>query len=440
LLLIDSAHTVIDSVNYQSNWHAVTDKASGGWSLELIDPGNICQDSENWTSSVDIEGGTPGRQNSVKASLPDVSGPFITATEVISNKAVQISFSERLEMKSMTSQNISIDPSSVNYNFSWLAADLLRLDFESVLPSDRIYKIKFKDLSDCLGNRTENKFIESRILISSEPDSTAVIINEILFNPHPGGTDYIELYNVSGGPINLKNWSVIKEKTSVEAALVRDFIFYPGAYVVLTADRRILRHQFPMLPDSLIIEYPLPSLPDDEGVVMLLSPSGRLIDSLFYESNFHLRLIKDDEGISLERLSAYAPTSSRDNWMSAGLNGGSPGHANALQEGIFPGSGFQVEPEVFSCGSGNCFTRLNYDLNRPEMMINLSVFNTEGFLVKMLCRNEHISGKGFIRWDGDDSEGKFAGTGIYIFQAEIFDATGYFKIFRNRVIIMPESQ
>jgi hypothetical protein len=440
LLLIDSARTVIDSVNYQSNWHAVADKASGGWSLELIDPGNICQDSENWTSSVNIEGGTPGRSNSVKASLPDVSGPLITATEVISNKAVQISFSERLEMKSMTSQNISIDPSSVNYNFSWLGAGLLRLDFESALSSDQIYNIKFKDLSDCLGNRTENKFIGSRILISSEPDSTSVIINEILFNPHPGGTDYIELYNVSGGPINLKNWSVIKDKNSVGAALVRDFIFYPGAYLVLTADRKILNHQFPMLPDSLIIEYPLPSLPDDEGVVMLLSPSGRLIDSLFYESNFHLRLIKDDEGISLERLSVYAPTSSRDNWMSAGLNGGSPGHANALQEGIFPGSGFQVEPEAFSCGSGNCFTRLNYDLNRPEMMINLSVFNTDGFLVKMLCRNEHISGKGFIRWDGDDSEGKFAAAGIYIFQAEIFDATGYFKIFRNRVIIMPESQ
>jgi hypothetical protein len=440
LLLIDSARTVIDSVNYQSNWHAVADKASGGWSLELIDPGNICQDSENWTSSVDIDGGTPGRKNSVKASLPDVTGPVITATEVISSKAVQISFNERLELKNLTRENISIDPSSGNYNFSCLGAGLLRLDFESPLSSDQIYKIKLKDLSDCLGNRTENKFIESRILISSEPDSTEVIINEILFNPDPGGTDYIELYNVSGGPINLKNWSIIKEKNLVEAALVRDFIFYPGAYVVLTADRKILSHQFPMLPDSLIIEYPLPSLPDDEGVVMLLSPSGRLMDSLYYESNFHLRLIKDDEGISLERLSADAPTSSRDNWMSAGLNGGSPGYANALEEGTFTGSGFQVEPEVFSCGSGNCFSRLNYDLDRPEMMINLSVFNTEGFLIKMLCRNEHISGKGFIRWDGDDSEGQFAGAGIYIFQAEVFDASGYFNIFRHRVIIMPESQ
>jgi len=73
-------------------------------------------------------------------------------------------------------------------------------------------------------------------------------------------------------------------------------------------------------------------------------------------------------------------------------------------------------------------------------MINLSVFSLDGHLLKMLCRNEHLSGNGFIRWDGDSTDGQPAGAGIFIIEAEVFDPSGFFQIFRRRAIIMPESQ
>lgn len=69
----------IDSVNYNSALYQDDDKANGGWSLELIDPNNVCGDANNWTASVDSKGGTPGKRNSVVASKPDVEGPKLVS-------------------------------------------------------------------------------------------------------------------------------------------------------------------------------------------------------------------------------------------------------------------------------------------------------------------------------------------------------------------------
>ncbi|MDZ7651003.1 MAG: hypothetical protein U5K54_29870 [Cytophagales bacterium] len=41
---------LIDSVNYKTNWYRNDDKQEGGWSLELIDPNNICGDETNWSA------------------------------------------------------------------------------------------------------------------------------------------------------------------------------------------------------------------------------------------------------------------------------------------------------------------------------------------------------------------------------------------------------
>lgn len=58
---------VIDSVYYQDNWNNPNLIDTRGISLERIKPGNPGNDAQNWTSSANPLGGTPGMQNSVFA-------------------------------------------------------------------------------------------------------------------------------------------------------------------------------------------------------------------------------------------------------------------------------------------------------------------------------------------------------------------------------------
>ncbi len=68
IVLRDPGGTAIDSVAYSLSWYHSSEKADGGWSLELIDVNNPCGEGDNWTASEDIDGGTPGEINSVLAN------------------------------------------------------------------------------------------------------------------------------------------------------------------------------------------------------------------------------------------------------------------------------------------------------------------------------------------------------------------------------------
>ena len=53
---------LIHSVGYTSEWFQNLSKSDGGWSLEMIDPGNPCAAFSNWRASENILGGTPGKE------------------------------------------------------------------------------------------------------------------------------------------------------------------------------------------------------------------------------------------------------------------------------------------------------------------------------------------------------------------------------------------
>jgi hypothetical protein len=70
ITLHDAAGRTMDSLQYDPSWHnpAFTDVA--GRSLEKILPSLSSTDSRSWTTSLDISGATPGRENSVVANAP----------------------------------------------------------------------------------------------------------------------------------------------------------------------------------------------------------------------------------------------------------------------------------------------------------------------------------------------------------------------------------
>jgi hypothetical protein len=116
-----------------------------------------------------------------------------------------------------------------------------------------------------------------------------IIFNEILFNPPPFGSDYLELYNRSDKTINCNELYIagkapdgnIREPLIIEK---HNRSFFPGDYLVLTEDAAWVKNNFLSAGVANILQmHALPSLPDDKGGVVLMNGSGEMLDDLEYD-------------------------------------------------------------------------------------------------------------------------------------------------------------
>jgi hypothetical protein len=97
LTLYDPQNTIIHSVSYSDEWYQSSAKEEGGWSLEMIDPANPCNESNNWIASTDLRGGTPGITNSVKAENPDTEIPWLDRAVITDSNTLTLYFSEKMD-------------------------------------------------------------------------------------------------------------------------------------------------------------------------------------------------------------------------------------------------------------------------------------------------------------------------------------------------------
>lgn len=73
ILLKDVKGNVIDSVRYSDKWQNDNFILTKNISLERINPNLDGNDSYNWSSSVDVIGATPGKQNSIYTVNPNIA-------------------------------------------------------------------------------------------------------------------------------------------------------------------------------------------------------------------------------------------------------------------------------------------------------------------------------------------------------------------------------
>jgi len=445
LTLKDASGLLVDSLQYSLSWYRNADKQEGGWSLELIDPENICGEADNWIAAEDDSGGTPGMQNSVNSSKPDLSGPKLLTTIPAKSNQLLLSFDEKLE-KMITGASFMLSP-FVKVTSSEFKDQSLReivLDLEQNLANRVLYTVHVVNLHDCTGNLIQDDFSTNSFALAEQADSLEVVINEILFNPRSGGVDFVELFNTSPKYINLKNWKLSNMEdgalANVNTITTTDYLFAPGAYLALTSDVAALKMQYPMADEKKFLSCSLPSLPDDEGSVAVVNDTGKIMDSFFYNHDFHSPLVQDEEGISLERISTSQPTQDPANWKSASSVSGfaTPGaiNSNARPESTVTAGKVEITPEIFSPGSGyNDFTTINFAFDQPGCIANVKIYDQQGHLVKTVASNETMGYEGFFRWDGDREDGTKARMGYYIVWFEVVDLSGSVRTFRKRVVV-----
>ncbi|MBK7649993.1 MAG: hypothetical protein IPJ20_03505 [Flammeovirgaceae bacterium] len=150
-------------------------------------------------------------------------------------------------------------------------------------------------------------------------------------------------------------------------------------------------------------------------------------------------MLKDDEGVSLERIAFLEPTQNPNNWRSANASVGfaTPGYLNSnTRPDTNDGSSVVIVPEIFSPNRpGQDFAQINFQFDQSGYVANVSIADQQGRVIKRLANNETLGYQGFYRWDGDRDDGSKARIGYYFVWFEIYALDGTVKTYRKRVVI-----
>ena len=436
---------LIDSLNYSLGWYRDVDKQEGGWTLELIDTNNPCGEDDNWVASEDAMGGTPGKTNSVSANKPDLTGPKLLSVSAVNPNELTLRFDEKLE-KTLSTVIFSFTPQLNVVTSSFTSSSLreIKLIVLQDLSPRQLYSLNVTNLRDCNGNFIQEDFNQQTFAVPEVAEHGDVLINEILFNPRPGGVDFVEIINVSPKYINLKDWSLANREeeivTNKKIITTSDFILSPNNYLVFTSNGAVIKNEYPNTHEEAIHNTSLPSLNDQEGSIAVLSDKGEWIDSFIYKDDYHSKLLKDTEGVSLERISLTEHTNNPDNWKSANSAAGfaTPGYinSNSRTQNVIDENAVNIEPEIFApTVPGQDFARINYHFDQSALVANVKIVDQQGRLIKGIANNETLGFEGFFRWDGDRDDGSKARMGYYFVWFEVFDLGGMVKTYRKGVVV-----
>jgi hypothetical protein len=436
-----AAGQLIDSVSYTDTWYRSAEKKDGGWSLEIIDPENVCAEETNWTASESATGGTPGAVNSVNAGNPDLTGPRLIAFQVTASN-ITLHFNEKLEAS--PAPHIALTPAVRVQSVAFVDRTLrsLRVTVDGLLVRT-LYQLTVTRLRDCAGNEIDPAHNSVSFALPETAEAGDVALNEILFNPKPNGVDFVEIVNRSEKFLNLKNWKLSNIENgirrNVRTVSPTDFLLRPGAFLVFTESLPALLNFYPHANANALFIMRLPSFNDDSGSVALTNEADQVLDTLRYDDRWHDAILKDTEGVSLERISWDQPTQNAANWKSAPAAAGfaTPGFPNAnSRPEVRNEQAVRVEPEVFSPAQAPFFSSIHYAFGQSGWIANVKILDTQGRVIKTIAQNQTLAFEGFFRWDGDDDSGSPARSGYYAVWFEVFDLNGYLQTFRKRVVLM----
>jgi hypothetical protein len=448
IVLISPEGKTVHALSYKPEWFRNQLKQEGGWSLEMIDIHMPCKEADNWRASTADKGGTPGKINSVNDIAPDKSPPTIIRSFTIDSLTIVAVFNESVDSSlSTTLQRYEISPGIGQPKSAIVKAPLFKevvIHLATPLSNSQVYLLRVKEATDCAGN-TSLELPEVKAGLPLPPVENQLSINEILFDPRPGGVDYVELFNRGPGILNLQNIFLGNKQNGPAGSLIKcseePFLIFPGEYYVLTENSGIIEREYAVKDKQHILTLSsMPSFPDDQGLVLLMDSQGKELDLFSYLDDFHFPLLSNREGVSLERIDPASPAQNPANWHSAATDAGygTPGYRNSQFRQIDPVAGeININPLTFSPdqdGRDDQIT-IQYKFPDPGYTCSVIIFDHGGRPVKYLVRNNLCGTSGFFRWNGLDERTHSLPAGIYYLVMELFNLEGKRKIIKRGIVL-----
>lgn len=442
--------TLIHFVSYSNDWYSNDESKGGGYSLEMIDTDNPCNGNVNWTSARENVFGTPGTENSNKASNPDIDAPVLAGMGVVDSRHLYVQFSETLDSFDLANDANYLFPDNSDLNVIGFAEtevpfDRAVLTLSQGLQISTIYELEISNMKDCEGNRSGT--LTNSFALPMEPYEKGMVINEVLFNPETGGVDFVELYNRSEYYFDLSEFLLTNRGEDGMFGTVYSLVDVarlvpPKSYVVLTTGREDILNRYEVRsPDALLQVDGMPSMPDAEGEVVLLSLDSSIIDELQYDSDWHYTLLEDDEGYSLERIDPEAETQSQGNWHTASSvsGGATPTYINSqFRLPRTEASTVTLSGESFSPDNDGFddFVQISIQSEGHSQSVSIKVYNLSGQMVRNLVPHDVLGNKSVYQWNGFTDLEERAPIGVYIFLVEVVNLeTGTTERFKESVVL-----
>jgi hypothetical protein len=449
LILENDEDAIISYIPFEESWYGDEYKQEGGWSLEQVDPDNPCGREENWKASCAEKGGTPGIKNSVYSENPDLIPIRPKYLSVVDSMNLVIHFNEPYDRYSVADTEIyrvpaighpaEVVPVAPGYKS-------LQLSFDRSFKPHTRYSLEIKNkVMDCAGNLMEGSCsLEFEMPQKANPGD--LVINEVLFNPLNNGVDFVEVYNRSSRTIDLKEICMASvdedaEITGVESIVSEGRMLFPGEIMVYTTRPSVVKQQYHVLyPDRFVVTESFPSFPNDAGTVLLVDKWKQIIDRFDYTEDMHFALLKNTDGVTLERVHPERPSGDRTNWQSAShtCGYGTPTYRNSqYSEESADESLVSVTPEVFSPDNDgkDDVVNIHYNFSGPGNVVTVRIYDSRGRVIRRLVNNRTVDTRGFFSWDGMDDDGRKAKMGIYVIFVELYNLEGKVRSFKLPCVV-----
>jgi hypothetical protein len=365
LRLEGPAGQLIQDFSYSDTWYTQTD--GDGYSLVIIDanaPVSTWNQKESWRPSTAV-GGEPGQ------TAPGVPANAVVVNEILANPAA--ANQSWIELRNTTAAAIDVS----HWFLSDSAADLKRFQIPAgtILPAGgvlvfneqggygagaspfsltavggRVYLSQGDAQGNLLGYRETQQYGASDAGVSigrhvkstgkqdfvamaaptpgapnAAPKIGPVIITEVMYNPGPGATEYVEFRNTTDAPLDISNWTLDGVTYTFPTGTV---IPARGYFLVVAIDPATFRSTY-NVPAGTQVFGPFAGLLDDAGEPVTIRKSspgsgvdGVPVDHVTYEAGAPWPLSP-----AIVRKSQTAYANDVVNWA-AGVTNGSPGKPN----------------------------------------------------------------------------------------------------------------
>lgn len=309
--LIDENGSTIDSLEYTPEWGgdnvAVERRSETAPSIFI----------ENWGDSPNPLAGTAGSENDI---IPDNTAPDLETLSIINDSTFILTFTERINPDSAENPDnygITVPLKVVAGENQFFKASFTEPNSVELIAKFTIPESGSLDIfnqADIFGNINT---VISRYFQNIQTDTAQsgdVFINEFVYNPPSGLTEFVEIYNPTDKIFNLRGWT-LNDNSGNEAVLTNEDFFFrknnPSAslpenpYIILTPDSSIQVGQTNRL---VVMGSRFPTLNNTTDAIVLKNAQGVTIDSLTYTQDW------GGDEVSLERRTIDVTGEFRENW------------------------------------------------------------------------------------------------------------------------------
>lgn len=257
----------------------------------------------------------------------DIDPPHVTGYRLTGRNSIELMFDEEPSEISSQQENFLLNTLNENpQEVSKVSPTCWQLVFSEEFCNKQQNNLIIREICDKNENCTENINIG---FLTAWAETADIIITEIMPDPLPvvslPGKEFIEIFNRTDYPFNLKNWELCTED---QKSVFPEETFLPGEYIILctTGDTSFFSDF-----GKVIGLKPFPALTDEGKILYLTDSDGNFISGVEYTDEWYHDKLKSFGGWSLEIIDTGYPFHTEGNWgASVSKTGGTPGRINSL--------------------------------------------------------------------------------------------------------------